>query len=297
MPYTPLVVFICVAFLFMFLCMQWLVVVPLFRDYELRGVAVAVLTLYTLVWSMSTWSYKLCIEVHPGRPPLDYVPPGATESELREERQRALQETLSPIEPEFDRLSRRFAPVRFCKPCGAFKPPRAAHCKSCNACCLLFDHCCPFIGGCLGYFNRKVFQLFLWYTVLGAALSFALYCWRLIVVMSALSRATELADRRYLLASMILIIVQFVILFVVIFAVGSLAAHQFNMLLLNTTSVEYRQYRHDRYDAIEAGRPFRWRYDVGGSWANFKSCMGNSIPAMLWPSVPTGDGYSWRTAI
>jgi hypothetical protein len=298
MAYTNLVIFIVVAYVFMLVCCQFLVVWPLFSDAR-HAAGALVEVVYVFMWLMTMWSYKLCVEVHPGTPPSDYVPPGASETALREERQRALSEALPPADPEFDRLARRFQLVRFCKPCGAFKPPRVAHCKQCAQCICMYDHHCPFIGGCLGFANRKAFQLFLWYTVVGSAFSIALYCWRLVAVMSALSRAMspgssfiDVSGRRYLIASMIMIIIQFVILFIVVFAVGSLAVHQFNMLLLNTTTVEYRQYRNERRDASEAGRPFRWRYDHGSGLANFKSCMGANPLTMLIPSVPSGDGYS-----
>jgi ribosomal protein L40E len=297
MAYTALVIFIIVAYVFMYLSMTALVVWPLYADAR-QTAATLLVCVYTFLWLMTMWSYKLCVEVHPGRPPSDYVPPGASESALREERQRALSESLPPADPEFDRLARRFQLVRFCRPCGAFKPPRAAHCKQCKQCISMYDHHCPFIGACLGYRNRKAFQLFLWYTVVGSSFSFALYCWRLIVVMSTLSRSMspgasfiDVSGRRYLILSMIMIILQFVILVVVIFSVGSLAFHQINMLLLNTTSIEYRQYRNERRDAVEAGRSFRWRFDHGSGLANFKDCMGSSVWQMWIPTVPAGDSH------
>jgi ribosomal protein L40E len=295
MGYTPLVIFICVAFVFMFVNMHWLVVFPLWRD-ERRLLSLAVALLYSALWFMSTFTYKLCIEVAAGTPPADYVPPDADEATLRAERTKQMAETLSPIEPEFERLSeRRFGAVRFCRPCGAFKPPRAHHCKQCRRCVLLYDHHCPFIGQCLGYYNRKVFQLFLLYTVLGAGLSLALYLWRLIAAAVDLQHSRRSSDpfdthgSLYLVSALVLIVIQLFVVLVVVFSVGSLMVHQINMLLNNTTTVEYHQYRSERY---EAGRSFRWRHDLGSGLQNLKACMGQSVPGMFWPSVPTGNGFS-----
>lgn len=295
MGYTPLVIFISVAFVFMLINMHWLVVFPLWRDSHHLSSLVIALT-YSFLWFMATYTYKLCIEVHAGIPPVDYVPPGVDEVTLREERARQMAETLSPIEPEFERSSqRRFGAVRFCRPCGAFKPPRAHHCKQCRHCVLMYDHHCPFIGQCLGYYNRKVFQLFLWYTVLGAAFSLVVYLWRLVHAGVALQRAQRSSDpfdthgSLYLVSALVLVVVQLFVVLLVLCTVGSLMFHQINMLLNNTTTVEYYQYRNERY---EAGASFRWRHDLGSGLKNFKSCMGQRYSEMLVPSIPTGNGFT-----
>jgi len=61
-----------------------------------------------------------------------------------------------------------------CQKCNHRKPPRAHHCKVCNSCVLLMDHHCPWINNCVGYFNRRFFVLFLFWTGVGLVSYFVL---------------------------------------------------------------------------------------------------------------------------
>lgn len=49
---------------------------------------------------------------------------------------------------------------KLCDACNAWRPPRAFHCVSCNACTLKYDHHCPWILNCVGARNHKAFYLF-----------------------------------------------------------------------------------------------------------------------------------------
>ncbi|KAI0978621.1 hypothetical protein GJ496_010652 [Pomphorhynchus laevis] len=51
--------------------------------------------------------------------------------------------------------------VEWCKYCNGYKPPRSHHCKKCKRCVILMDHHCPWINGCVGYFNRRIFITYL----------------------------------------------------------------------------------------------------------------------------------------
>lgn len=55
---------------------------------------------------------------------------------------------------------------RYCMICHSFKPERCHHCSRCKKCILGMDHHCPWLGCCIGFFNRKHFILLLIYTVL-----------------------------------------------------------------------------------------------------------------------------------
>ncbi|KAI9597864.1 DHHC palmitoyltransferase-domain-containing protein [Syncephalis fuscata] len=52
---------------------------------------------------------------------------------------------------------------RYCHICRRPKPDRAHHCSQCNECVLRMDHHCPWVVGCVGYRNHKLFFLFLFY--------------------------------------------------------------------------------------------------------------------------------------
>ncbi|KAG5469638.1 hypothetical protein CUR178_01775 [Leishmania enriettii] len=54
--------------------------------------------------------------------------------------------------------------LNFCPMCTTYKPPRAHHCSRCNVCILKYDHHCPWLGQCVGFYNYKNYLLVLMYT-------------------------------------------------------------------------------------------------------------------------------------
>ena len=70
---------------------------------------------------------------------------------------------LSKSQPQ---TSEAFVEIRFCTVCQVEQPLRTKHCRDCNACVVLHDHHCPWLGSCIGEKNRRVFW---WYLLFEAA--------------------------------------------------------------------------------------------------------------------------------
>ena len=65
----------------------------------------------------------------------------------------------------------READVLYCRRCQLPRPERCHHCSLCGRCVLKMDHHCPWINGCVGYYNQRYFAGFLIYLFLGTTYS------------------------------------------------------------------------------------------------------------------------------
>ena len=64
-----------------------------------------------------------------------------------------------------------------CKSCYSVRPHITHHCKKCHRCVLVQDHHCPWIGNCIGAFNRKFFILYNFYAVICVVYSLLIFAY------------------------------------------------------------------------------------------------------------------------
>ncbi|WAQ86165.1 hypothetical protein PtA15_6A797 [Puccinia triticina] len=133
------------------------------------GTAVLILYCYLIVIMLSSmwkaaWS-------DPGIIPrnLDLEP----ENEWDEERSPAQDghimkeaQSLSPtrIRARAVNIGDYIVPLKWCRRCRTYRPPRASHCRICDYCVQQSDHHCTFLNNCIGRKNYFVFLVFLFTT-------------------------------------------------------------------------------------------------------------------------------------
>jgi palmitoyltransferase ZDHHC9/14/18 len=52
-------------------------------------------------------------------------------------------------------------PVKYCKSCGIWRPPRTHHCRVCDNCIETTDHHCVWLNNCVGRRNYRYFFVFI----------------------------------------------------------------------------------------------------------------------------------------
>lgn len=161
---------------------------------------------------------------------------------------------------------------RLCPKTSMYRPPRSHFDSVTRRVVLNMDHFCPWVCNTVGYFNRKFFVLFLFYTVLTTAYAVcSTYFWH------NLNFADAEEANSALFFSMILNTTLCV-------TVSGFGAFHVKMVLTNETTIEPGR-----------GCSGRSAYNVG--WRkNWESVMGEN--PWLWAlpiygSGPSGDGVHW----
>jgi hypothetical protein len=186
----------------------------------------------------------------------------------------------------------------FCKKCNKPRPVRSHHCSTCQKCVLKMDHHCPWIFNCVGFYNQKVFYLFLFYATFGDLIACVCLLFKILdpyffeMILRPKRRINPYADYIILeiLASIkdpILIILGFCLSLAITLAVGILFGHQTYLISNNITSIE-NAHAKKKQDA-----PFYSKFKI----IMLKSVLGFN-PGLNWllPKFKANkynDGYSF----
>jgi len=184
-----------------------------------------------------------------------------------------------------ERYWRKF---RWCVHCEIFKPPRAHHCSNCNRCCLKFDHCCPWVGQCVGHYNHKAFILFLFYVSVAMSFLASLSLKTILEYWLCPSCQFYLSIYQHLiLAINLILIVLFVPQTIILFI------NQMDGVCKNTTKVELWLVHWAKRDAKLKNQDYFYPYDHG-ILKNLYEFFGRSVFIWFLPTTePVQDGLGY----
>lgn len=173
---------------------------------------------------------------------------------------------------------------RYCLLCHVFKPDRCHHCSICNRCVLNMDHHCrkisiAWINNCIGFYNRKLFMLMLFYSLLSGyfvLLTFLPEAYSIISLMLE-SGTFHLQDLKFLAISLL------VLLFCIILT--KFTAFHVKLVAKNSTTIESLENNYNYCYSISAYRNFTQVFGKN-PWIWFLPFYGKS-------GKPGGDGILW----
>jgi hypothetical protein len=181
----------------------------------------------------------------------------------------------------------------FCKQCSNKRPERAHHCKICKKCVLKFDHHCPWVANCVGFYNQKYFVLFLFYAVIGNLLAFITFLFKLVYVDFTVKKdgktdikSLTVVDLLWIMWDPIVLLTATIVSLGMVIAIGILFLVQIKNVMTNTTTVEAHIFPN------AGGNP--WEYK--DKTHNLKIVMGEKWYQWLIPSFKQNiynNGYSY----
>ncbi|CAE6345764.1 unnamed protein product [Rhizoctonia solani] len=157
--------------------------------------------------------------VHETQP---YLQPVAAQNETTDKGRKQVHVTRNP--PQTPVLADEY---RYCARDKLMKPMRTHHCRLCATCVLQYDHHCPWIGQCVGAYNRKFFVNFTFWSTWFTAWVFGTLLADLIVDSRNIS---------YQLDGQEIAVIALAGLFTMFTA--SLTAGHTRLLIINATTVE-----------------------------------------------------------
>jgi len=185
------------------------------------------------------------------------------------------------VPPEWDEMLRADEKMasehRFCNRSQKFRPLRSHFCSITRRVVLNMDHFCPWVVNTVGFYNRKFFVLFLFYTCCAC-------CWVIVTSLPTLMALRkpgamrllerQLGPNRFMVCTM-----STVLDCALIVMLSCFMPFHVRMVMLNETTIEGPS------PEFHAGVLRNWRQVMGKErWAWF-------LP--IWAGGPDGDGVHW----
>ncbi|GAA6019421.1 hypothetical protein JCM10207_001380 [Rhodosporidiobolus poonsookiae] len=216
-------------------------------------------------------NYYLCVTTDPGRVPAGWEPDWRM---------------MEQGEVEVKKLT---GGPRYCRTCRAYKPPRAHHCRQCGRCVLKMDHHCPWVNNCVGHANYGHFCRFLFFVDVACSFHLWMVTKRALVSFSFFIEPST--------TQIVMLILNYVLCVVVLFAVGVFSLFHLWSVLTNTTTIE--GWEKDKVATLKRRgkiREYRYPYHLG-YLSNLRAVLGSNPLLWCWPQPSPGDGLSYPTAI
>lgn len=170
---------------------------------------------------------------------------------------------------------------KWCVKCQQVKPPRAHHCKNCDACILRMDHHCPWIGNCVGWKNHLLFLKFLTYVNLTLCWIASFICRQLYYLYQIRNLSFHPGMNGVPTESEIIwLLIDAFVLFLTWFPIFLLSCYQWYNIFFNMTTIEHL--------CLGSRSSSANPYDVG-VLKNAKLTLGALWYIFIW--IPIGSGW------
>ncbi|CAO3624215.1 unnamed protein product [Cunninghamella blakesleeana] len=259
---------------FLLITVQWGVLYPILTEWSFIE-KLKLLSPINIGAFLLSYNYYLAITTEPGRVPDGWEPPYSLINE-----------------PEQVQIKNGETGPRYCRTCEAYKPPRTHHCRVCKRCVLKMDHHCPWINNCVGFGNYPHFFRFVFFVNLTCGYALILLFWRIYIILDT----TNIINLNHPLkiSEMILLILDFVATFIVVFSVGILGIYHTYCLFRGQTTIEgserskvRRLIRRRKISKVD------FPYDLG-LLKNISSVLGSNPLLWFFPqSAVSGDGLTF----
>jgi len=90
--------------------------------------------------------------------------------------------TNAKVQSRWVNIGDYIVPMKWCRRCQSYRPPRASHCRICDYCVQQADHHCTFLNNCIGRRNYFVFLTFLFSTTVAMLSTLAISISHLVLI-------------------------------------------------------------------------------------------------------------------